>query len=149
MDIEIHPLNAKDLQHFKALIAVFEEVFEMENFVCPDDHHLLRLLEKENFIAITAQIADQVIGGLTVYVLEQYYSTKPLAYIYDLAVLTAFQRKGIGKQLIEFIQHYCSEKGFEEIFVQADKVDVYAIDFYRLTKPTTEEQVIHFNYSLN
>ena len=40
-------------------------------------------------------------------------------------------------------------KNLEELFVQADKVDDYAIDFYRATGPTNEEQVIHFYYSLD
>jgi len=65
-----------------------------------------------------------------------------------VAVLTEYPRKGVGRKLIAFTKEYCREKGFEEIFVQADKVDDYAIDFYRSTMPTTEEQVIHFNYSL-
>lgn len=87
-------------------------------------------------------------GGLTVYILDQYYSKKPLAYIYDLAVLKEFQRKGIGKQLIKHVVEYCAENGFEEAFVQADRADAYALDFYRLTNPTSEQDVVHFNYFL-
>jgi aminoglycoside 3-N-acetyltransferase I len=43
---------------------------------------------------------------------------------------------------------YCRERGYEEVFVQADKVDDYAIDFYRATPITAEEEVVHFYYSL-
>jgi aminoglycoside 3-N-acetyltransferase I len=39
-------------------------------------------------------------------------------------------------------------RGFEEVFVQADKIDTNAVDFYRSTKPTEEEQVLHFYYRL-
>jgi aminoglycoside 3-N-acetyltransferase I len=39
--------------------------------------------------------------------------------------------------------------GFEEVFVQADEADDYALDFYRTTKPTNEEKVRHFYYSLS
>lgn len=46
--------------------------------------------------------------------------------------------------MIEFTNEFFRQKGFEEVFVQADKVDDYAIDFYRSTKPTDEEQVVHF-----
>jgi aminoglycoside 3-N-acetyltransferase I len=79
-------------------------------------------------------------------VLDQYYSTKPLAYLYDLAVLTEYQRKGVGRKLIEFTNNYCRQEGFKEVFVQADKMDDYALDFYRSTNPTLEEQVVHFSY---
>jgi aminoglycoside 3-N-acetyltransferase I len=146
--IDIQVLSDKDLDEMIELISLFEDVFEMENFVCPDPKHLSKLLQKDNFIAITAKLDGKVIGGLTVYVLDQYYSTKPLAYIYDLAVLTAYQRKGIGRDLINFTNNYCRQKGFEEVFVQADQIDDYALDFYRSTKPTNEEQVVHFYYIL-
>lgn len=149
MDIEIQKISNNDLHGLTDLIEVFVEVFEMEDFVYPGKNHLGRLLQKENFFAVTAKIDNIVVGGLTVYVIDQYYSTKPLAYIYDLAVLTAFQRKGIGKKLIDFTNNYCRQKGFEEVFVQADKVDGYALDFYRSTQPTNEEQVVHFYYIFN
>lgn len=120
----------------------------MENFKRPDQTHLKSLLNKETFFAVTAKTEHKIIAGLTVYVLDQYYSEKPLAYIYDLAVSVEYQRKGVGRKLIEFTNEYCKENGFEEVFVQADKVDDYAIDFYRSTKPTSEEQVAHFSYKL-
>ena len=80
--------------------------------------------------------------------LDQYYCKKPLAYIYDLAVLKDFQRQGIGKSLVKHLKEYCKKEGFDEVFVQADRTDDYAVDFYRMTKPTNEEDVIHFYYSL-
>jgi aminoglycoside 3-N-acetyltransferase I len=72
-----------------------------------------------------------------------------LAYLYDLAVLPEYQRKGVGKKLINFTNSYCKERGFEEVYVQADKADDYALDFYRSTNPTKEEDVSHFYYKLN
>lgn len=146
MDLTIERLLPNDLAKFKELILVFEDVFEMENLKLPHENHLQRLLNKDTFFAVVAKINDKVIGGLTIYVLDQYYSEKPLAYIYDLAVLTTHQRKGVGNQLIKFTNNFCTQNGFEEVFVQADKVDDYAIDFYRSTQPTNEEQVVHFYY---
>ncbi len=146
--VEILVLQPHDIDKFYELISVFEEVFEMESFTRPNDAHLLKLLGEGKFIAIVALYNNKVIGGLTVYTLDQYYSKQPLAYIYDVAVLTEYQRKGIGKELIEFTRAFCRQKGFEEMFVQADKVDDYAIDFYRLTTPSSEEQVIHFSYKI-
>ena len=118
----------------------------MENFSMPDNEHLLNILTKKDFMAFVAIKENKIIGGLTAYTLDQYYSRKPLAYIYDLAVLTNYQRQGIGKQLIAEITKYCAVQGYEEVFVQADKVDDYAIEFYRKTPITAEEEVIHFYY---
>lgn len=148
MNPKIKILTHKDLNHLTELIDVFEQVFEKDPYIRPDDNYLLKLLSKENFIAVVAMSDVKVIGGLTIYVLDQYYSVKPLAYIYDLAVLTEYQRKGIGKKLIAFTNEYCMQKGFSEAYVQADKSDDYAIDFYRSTNPTLEADVVHFTYNL-
>lgn len=149
MEIEIQILKTNDIDKLKELISVFESVFEMEKFNRPSETHLQELLEKQTFFAVIALAENKVVAGLTVYVLDQYYSEKPLAYIYDLAVLTEYQRKGIGKSLIEFTNKYCRQKGFEEAFVQAEKVDKHAIDFYHTTKPTNEEEVVYFAYKLD
>lgn len=148
MNAEIKILQTDNIDDLNDLISIFENVFEMEDFNCPDQTHLQKLLMKENFFAVAAVVEEKIVGGLAVYVLDQYYSEKPLAYIYDLAVLTEFQRKGIGKMLIEYTKGYCTQKGFDEIFVQADKIDDYALDFYRSTNPTNEEQVVHFSFKL-
>lgn len=142
----IEPYNLKD---FQKLISVFEIVFEMKNFKSPEPPHLQKLLQSENFLSIVAKQEELIIGGLTIYILEQYYSVKPLAYLYDLAVLQEYQRKGIGRSLINFARFYCKEQGFEELFVQADKADDYALEFYRSTNPTKEEDVSHFYYKLD
>jgi len=149
MELEIKKLDDKNIDEFINLIRVFEDVFEMKNFSMPDTKHLLHILQKKDFMVFVAVKENQLIGGLTAYTLEQYYSKKPLAYIYDLAVLTKYQRQGIGKKLIAAINNYCATQGYEEVFVQADKVDDYAIDFYRKTSITAEEDVIHFYYKLD
>lgn len=141
-------LQLTEVEELNELISVFEIVFEMKNFQRPSKTHLHNLLNNENFLAVIAKIENKIIAGLTVYVLDQYYSEKPLAYIYDLAVLTECQRKGVGQKLVEFTKEFCRQKGFEEVFVQADKVDDYAINFYRSTQPSAEEQVLHFYYKL-
>lgn len=148
METEIKILDATDLKDFVALLQVFEVTFEIQNFSMPDEMHLQTLLSKKDFKAIVAKQQDKVIGGLTIYILDQYYSKKPLAYIYDLAILPNYQRQGIGISLIEFLMRYCKENNFEEVFVQADKVDEYAIEFYRKTKPTSEKECLQFSYGL-
>jgi aminoglycoside 3-N-acetyltransferase I len=148
LGVSIEKLSSRKLDEFIELIRVFEDVFEMKNFNLPAAAHLQSLLDNPGFLVFVAKFRDKVIGGLTVYILDQYYSGKPLAYIYDLAVSVAHQRQGIGKKLILYLTEYCRKNGFEEVFVQADKIDDYAIDFYRTTRPTNEEQVVHFYYTL-
>ena len=146
MNLDILKLSDQDLDDFVGLIKVFEDVFEMENFIIPNQKHLQRVLDNQNFIVFTAKIENKVIGGLTVYVLEQYYSAKPLAYIYDLAVLTEFQRQGIGKLLMSRLTDYCKQNGFEDAYVQAETDDVQAVNFYRTTTISNEIQSTQFSY---
>ena len=146
--MEIKKLSSTHIDLFIELINLFEVVFEMEDFQMPPQAYLKNLLAKPNFMVLVALKNDQVIAGLTIYTLEQYYTTKPLAYIYDLAVQTSWQRQGIGQQLIKTAKEYCKNLGYEEVFVQADKADHYALDFYRKTQPTEEEEVSHFYYRL-
>ncbi len=149
MKTDIHVLAEDDIGALIELLSVFASEFEMENFVLPDKAHLLQLLKKENFVAIAAKAEGRTIGGMTVYVLDRYYSEKPLAYVYDFAVSAEHQRKGIGKKLMRFATGYFRQKGFEELYVQADATDDHAIAFYRSTNPSTETRAIHFGYAFN
>lgn len=139
--------KTKEIAHFYALIRLFEEVFEMKDFVMPPADHLEKLLARDDFFVFVALLDGQVIGGLTSYTLRQYYSISPLVYVYDLAVAIEYQRRGIGKMLIADIQNYCKGIGVEEVFVQADVADGYALDFYR-SNGATAEDVVHFYYPL-
>jgi aminoglycoside 3-N-acetyltransferase I len=147
MDLEIKKLDKNELNLFVEQIRLFENVFEMKNFRMPPEEYLHKLLSRNDFFAFVALSENEVIGGLTSYLLEQYYSQSPLAYIYDLAVKTEHQRKGIGTKLMLAHRDYCEEIGVEEIMVQADNIDLHALEFYRSTGGIPEE-VTHFNYPL-
>ena len=147
-ELGIQKLEAGQAEHFAEVVRLFEDVFEMQNFKMPPLEHLSKLLTNKDFFVFAAYQNNKLVGGLTAYVMEQYYSTKPLAYIFDLAVDTKCQRQGIGRKLVGAVNQFCTEQGFEEVFVQADQVDEYALDFYRSTRPTEEEKVVHFYYTL-
>ncbi|TGL65290.1 GNAT family N-acetyltransferase [Leptospira jelokensis] len=147
INTEIKKLSSADLSQFIELIGVFEDVFEMKPFPLPNRKYLQSLLDRDDFFVFVSILDGKVVAGLTAYLLRQYYSERPLVYIYDLAVKTHLQRKGIGKSLIASINRYCKEKGIEEVFVQADLADDYALDFYRSTGGRAED-VVHFYYPL-
>ena len=148
MDIQIFKLNAKDIEKFKQLILVFEEIFEMPNFLLPEEKYLIQLLMRDDFFVFVAVADNKVVGGLTAYTLQQYYSVSPLVFIYDIAIRTDAQRQGVGKRLISHLTNYCKDNNFEEMFVLADEADDHAIEFYRSTG-ATEGRVVNFSYVLN
>ena len=148
MDIKIKKLNHNDIDKFTELIRVFEDVFEMKNFKIPGKSYLQELLEKDDFFVFVALLDNRVVGGLTSYIMQQYYSKSPLVYIFDLAVKTELQRQGIGKKLIADNNSYCRDIGVEAVMVQADEIDDHAIKFYHSTGATAQK-VIHFEYLLD
>lgn len=147
MKIEYKKLEVGDLNRLTELVKVYEKVFEMKDFALPDAAYLQSLLEKESVIFYAAIFGGKVGGGLTAHVLPSTYFPSSEVYIYDLAVETEFQRKGIGRELINSLKNYCAGLRLKEIFVQADLEDEYALDFYRATGGVAES-VVHFSYAL-
>ena len=147
MKTEYKKLEIEDLSRLTELIKVYEETFEMEDFTLPAAQYLQSLLEKETVIFYVAIIDNRVVGGLTAHVLPSTYFPSSEVYIYDLAVRTEFQRKGIGRQLINSLKEYCANLRLKEVFVQADLEDRHALDFYQATGGIAES-VVHFSYEL-
>jgi ribosomal protein S18 acetylase RimI-like enzyme len=147
MKIEYKKLETGDLDHLTELIKVYEEVFEMEDFALPAAQYLQSLLERETICFYAAILDKKVGGGLTAHVLPSTYFPSSEVYIYDLAVRTKFQRKGIGRKLINSLKEYCAGLRLKEVFVQADLEDRHALDFYRATGGIAEN-VVHFSYEL-
>jgi len=140
-------LAGNDLHHLIALIRLYEDVFEMRNFIMPNDDYLQTLLDRESPFFVVALLDGVVIGGLTAHILPSTYFPSGEVYIYDLAVQTEYQGKGVGRQLIASLKEYSTSLGMKEIFVQADIEDQHAVDFYNATGGTAE-RVIHFSYNL-
>lgn len=147
MDYEIKILEAIDVEKFKLLLRVFSDAFQRADFIPPDDSHLRSLLQQKDLVVMIASANERVLGGLTAYVLNQYYSIQKVAYIFDFAVAKAYQRQGIGRALMAEMLAFCKSNGFAEAFVQASRDDQHAIDFYQATGGSAEDAV-HFTYQV-
>ncbi len=145
MTVEYRKLTSADLPHLIALIKIYEQEFEMQNFRMPDNNYLQSLLEKDNIIFYIAIADTTIVGGLTAHVLSSTYFQSAEVYIYDFAVTSFMQRKGIGKNLISAFKQYSKDSGFREMFVQADIEDQHALDFYIATGGMPAK-VVHFTY---
>ncbi|MBN8782124.1 MAG: GNAT family N-acetyltransferase [Terrimonas ferruginea] len=141
-------LARHDRPRLSGLIKLYERVFEMEPFAVPPAEYLDTLLTNPGIIFIVAEEEEKIVGGLTAHVLHSVYFTSAEVYVYDLAVSEEQQRKGIGTQLMKALQEYCRQQGYREVFVQADRPDQHALNFYQKTGGLPED-VIHFTYPLN
>ena len=141
----IQKLLPDQLNQLAALIGVFERVFG-EDFTQPSSAYRHQLLANPTVWVFAALIDETVVGGLTAYVLPSCSSEQPLIYLYDLAVETAYQRQGIGRQLVTTLTEYAHRVGAREVFVQADATDTGAIAFYQATGGQAQP-VMQFTYS--
>ncbi|HLT07921.1 MAG TPA: GNAT family N-acetyltransferase [Cyclobacteriaceae bacterium] len=145
--IQYQKLTLSDLPALQALISLYEDVFEMQPCPLPGRGYLQKLLQREGLVFFVALQGEEVVGGLTAHVLPSVYYESAELYIYDLAVKAAYQRQGIGKQLVTALIDYGKQQGYREVFVQADVIDQHALDFYKATGGNPEE-VVHFTYPL-
>lgn len=144
--MEIKRLDRNETADFRNLIQIFKDVFE-NGAEIPGDEYLCALLSRQDFVVFVVKLNGKVVGGLTIYILHQYYTVNPLAYIYDVGISTGFQGQGLGKALIAEACIFCKANGFEEAFVQAEDDDTDAIHFYRRTEIHSEMAARHFTYS--
>ncbi len=147
LGFEIKRLSQQDVDAFYKLIKLFHEVFETKVTSEVDEAYLTGLLEKPSFVVFAAIIDSQIVGGLTGYELPMYYTEGSEMFIYDIAIKPAFQRKGLGKQLLAILKEYCLENGINTMFVQAHEADAEAVEFYHSTGGQGEK-VIQFSYGL-
>lgn len=149
MTTDVKVLTETDLSLFEDLLAIFQDVFELPKEKAPDRNHLQTILADKDCIVIVATVNGQTVGGLTAYILPNYFSAKPMAYIYDVGVRTDYQRQGIGKKVMAFFLNHCSTSGIAEAFVQADVEDDDAITFYRQLTAINPIHAVQFTFNGN
>jgi aminoglycoside 3-N-acetyltransferase I len=139
-------LNSDDLDSFRELMQVFAEAFEDHDHyqsTKPTDSYLKHLLDSDKFISVVATSNNMVVGGLTAYILPKFEQERKEIYIYDLAVLTDYRRKGVATSLIEEVKKIALKIKAYVIYVQADKEDTPAIRLYESLGQ--KEEVYHFD----
>lgn len=115
----------------RALLVLIGEVFENEH-VDLTDAYIQALLERRDLWIVAALRADNTpIGGLIAHRLPMTRGMFDELFIYDIAVDPAYQRQGIGRQLMTYTQDEAAKMGIKSMFVFADMEDDHALDFYR------------------
>ena len=147
-EFEIKIIDA-NIEEFKNLLNVFREVFDWGGRDHPDKEYLLRLLRDENLLVVVAKVGNEVVGGLTAYVLPGYEVARPSVYVHDLGVKKSFQGQGVGKSLINHLMDHARNNNFHDIFVDTEQDDNEdAIAFYRKTPFGSETKVLQYAVKL-
>jgi aminoglycoside 3-N-acetyltransferase I len=128
--MEIVKLTAGDETLARATFALMSEVFEHEGEPVSLGY-TRRLLARTDFWALSAMDGDEVIGGLTAHALPMTRDETTELFIYDIAVRTDRQRRGVGRALMNELFTLGTAAGIRVYFVPAENEDVHALDFYR------------------
>jgi len=146
-DHDIRRFGPDDLDSMRSMLRVFGEAFDDSATYTgaqPGDAYLAALLRDPSFVALGASVEGEVVGGLVAYELRKFERERSEFYIYDLAVLEQFRRRGIAAALIKALKPIARASGGWVIFVQADAVDAPALALYdRLG--VREDGVFHFD----
>ncbi|MDX2186235.1 MAG: GNAT family N-acetyltransferase [Opitutaceae bacterium] len=145
-DYSIVRVDASRIDLMRRLNAMFGEVFGDPSSYCsaqPRREYLERLLRAETLVALAAVRGDDVVAGLTAYLLHKLEQERTEVYLYDLAVRAEFRRQGIATKLIETLWAEVAAFPVHVIFVQADHGDDPAVALY--SKLGLKEEVLHFD----
>ncbi len=137
----IRQLTINDDATFVQLIELFHFVFENEHPSSAPQSNLHNLLASPHFIAFGVFVDDHLVGGCTAYILPSYTKPHPELFIYDFAILPAYQRRGLGSLLIQSLITYCSNQQIPLIFVMAHAEDTHAVEFYRANGAHLEDVI--------
>lgn len=133
MDIETKRLRQGDEADARTLFALMAAIFAEDSAEKNDsvaDGYLGRLLRRDEFWAIAAFSGDRIVGGITAHVLPMTRTETPELFIFDIAVRSDYQRRGVGRRLVEELRREGAARGIHTTFVAADNEDVHALDFY-------------------
>ncbi|MEX1002140.1 MAG: GNAT family N-acetyltransferase [Crocinitomicaceae bacterium] len=128
--VVIKRIGPEEIEEFKALREIFIEVFERP-FAELDDQQYANLRDNRNFVAISATVGFELVGGLTAHIISNYYQGGVNLFIYDIAIKKEHQQKGVGKALIQFTRKFCSDHNIKKMFVLVNEDNERALSMYR------------------
>ena len=128
--MQIRRLECGDADLALDTFAMMASVFD-EEATDPGGTYVAGLLARPAFWAMAALDGNEVVGGLTAHALPMTRSPEAELFIYDLAVRTDRQRRGIGRALVLATLERAKADGLRVAFVPADDEDAHAIEFYR------------------
>lgn len=121
--VEVRRLGPDDLAAFRAMNALFAQVFEEpETYrdAAPTDAYACDLLGDPHVMLIVAEAEARVVGAIGGYILRKFEQDRREVFIYDLAVAADSRRRGIATRMIEEVRRVARETQAWTVFVQAD-----------------------------
>ena len=87
-------------------------------------------LTKPGAQAFVATIDGHPCGLISFYPDHDYFTDHPRAYVDNLVVAQEFERKGVGRTLLDFVERRARDHGFREVVLDVFAGNQGAIAFY-------------------
>jgi aminoglycoside 3-N-acetyltransferase I len=147
MDFTIKQLSNQDIRFARELFYFFQIDDGITEPMVPSDKYIYDLLSKDDFHVIVALQNHLLIGGLTGYELEMYKEEIKEMFLYEIAVVEDYRKKGVAKALIEFLKQLCVLKGIREMYVGTSVNNTAAMKLYKSTGGQADEDIAWFVYT--
>lgn len=95
--------------------------------------HTAAFLAKESNILLTVLVDSEPAGFLLAHLLDRFKDTRRKLFIYEIDVLPEFQRRGIGRALIEAVLKTARERNADTAFVLTNRSNTAAVNLYAET----------------
>ncbi|GAB5452917.1 MAG: GNAT family N-acetyltransferase [Halioglobus sp.] len=107
--IEIREATPEDETRLLALVQEFVASFTLQ----PDSFKasFLRLLQNESAVVLIADSGGQSVGYLLGFVHDTFFANGPVAWVEEIMVHSEHRRAGLGGQLMESFESWCSARG--------------------------------------
>ncbi len=90
-----------------------------------------RIKEQDSHILLVAQEGEYLIGTVMGVVCQEIYGDcRPFLVLENMIVSSHARQKGVGKKLVEELEHRAQERGCTQILVQTEKKRLDAVAFY-------------------
>jgi aminoglycoside 3-N-acetyltransferase I len=104
-----------------------------------DCGNALEFLADPNNFLIVAKTAERVVGALIAHRLARLDSQRAQILLYEIGVHPDFQRRGVASAMIQEIKDLARRAGACEIWVVTNKSNQAAMQLYRSTGGTAEQ----------
>jgi ribosomal protein S18 acetylase RimI-like enzyme len=107
---------------------LMQEVLEDDNMIF-NIEYLNNFINDKNAFGFVAKEENKIVGFAYAYTLLR-PDGKIMFYLHSIGMLSNYQNKGYGSQLLEFIKEYSKQIGCSELFVITDKGNSRACHVY-------------------
>ncbi|HAX78875.1 MAG TPA: hypothetical protein DCY88_24365 [Cyanobacteria bacterium UBA11372] len=114
----------------------------------PSQETIVKFLSNYQNILLSAELDNAPVGQLIGYILERWDKNEPMLFLYSIDVAENYQRRGIGKALIEAVRKLGRIEGCSEAFVLTNESNLPAMQLYQSTggKRSNPDDVVMFEY---